>query len=124
MIRFDVTAPASHRGYVSFMSVQPGMHWIKRKRFTTDTLIRPETVSGPIRPDQLSTSMSVMSSDGTPVRCRHSAASATTSCWSPSPPEITTLPRIRALKAAYAEVFARLADHAPVITIDTTAAEA
>ncbi|HUZ23176.1 MAG TPA: hypothetical protein VMV07_05365 [Streptosporangiaceae bacterium] len=49
---FDVTAPASQRGYVSFMSVQPGTCWIKRKRFTTDTLIRPETVSGPIRPDQ------------------------------------------------------------------------
>jgi thymidylate kinase len=33
-------------------------------------------------------------------------------------------PRIRALISAYAEVFTRLADHATVITIDTTAAEA
>ena len=35
-----------------------------------------------------------------------------------------SLPRISALTSAYAEVFARLADHAPVITIDTTAAAA
>lgn len=34
------------------------------------------------------------------------------------------LPRITALISAYAGVFARLADHAPVIIIDTTAAEA
>ena len=35
-----------------------------------------------------------------------------------------SLPRISALTSAYADVFTRLADHAPVITIDTTAAEA
>lgn len=34
------------------------------------------------------------------------------------------LPRIRALTAAYTDVFTRLADHAPVITIDTTAGAA
>jgi thymidylate kinase len=34
------------------------------------------------------------------------------------------LPRISALTSAYADVFTRLADHAPVITIDTTAAGA
>ena len=33
-------------------------------------------------------------------------------------------PRISALISAYAYVFARMADHAPVITISTTAAEA
>jgi hypothetical protein len=49
---FDVAAPADQRGYVSFMSVQPGTYWIKRKQFTTDALIRPETISGPIQPQQ------------------------------------------------------------------------
>jgi hypothetical protein len=49
---FDVTAPPSQHGYVSFMSTQPGTYWIKRKHFTTDALIRPETISGPIQPQQ------------------------------------------------------------------------
>jgi hypothetical protein len=49
---FDVTSPADQHGYVSFMSTQPGTYWIKRKHFTTDTLIRPETISGPIQPQQ------------------------------------------------------------------------
>ncbi|PZS09144.1 MAG: hypothetical protein DLM64_11170 [Solirubrobacterales bacterium] len=35
-----------------------------------------------------------------------------------------SLPRINALTSAYAEVFTRLANHASVITIDTTAAAA
>ena len=35
-----------------------------------------------------------------------------------------SMPRICALTSAYAEVFTRLAGHAPVITIDTTAAAA
>ena len=49
---FDVAAPADQRGYVSFMSVRPGAYRIKRKRFTADTLIRAETVSGEITPGQ------------------------------------------------------------------------
>jgi hypothetical protein len=49
---YDVTAPPEHRGYVSFMTIQGGTCWIKRKHFTADALIRAETVSGPVRPGQ------------------------------------------------------------------------
>nr|MDT0658724.1 hypothetical protein [Micromonospora sp. DSM 115978] len=49
---FDVIGPEKHRGYVSFMTVKPGLYRLKRKRFTADTRIRAEEVSGEFRPDQ------------------------------------------------------------------------
>jgi hypothetical protein len=49
---FEVVGPEEHRGYVSFMSVRPGMYRLKRKRFTTDTRIRAEEVGDEFRPNQ------------------------------------------------------------------------
>jgi hypothetical protein len=48
---YEVTAPADQIGYVSFMSTNDtGSYRIKRKRFTTDALIRHEVLTPEIRP--------------------------------------------------------------------------
>jgi hypothetical protein len=48
----EITAPDEQRGYVSFMGLRGDAYRIKRKTFTTDQLIRSESVSGDIIPDR------------------------------------------------------------------------
>ncbi|WP_326549985.1 hypothetical protein [Micromonospora sp. NBC_01813] len=49
---FEVTDPEEDRGYVSFMTVQPDLYRLKRKRFSVDARIRAEEVGGEFRPDR------------------------------------------------------------------------
>ena len=49
---FEVTGPGDEAGYVSFMAVEPGTYRVKRKNYTTDKLIRPETVTPDVRPNR------------------------------------------------------------------------